>query len=175
MDVLGENMKSKFDLKLQLASTGLIAVLAIAGTAAAQTIPKEGRYDYIACWSGVNTLIAFSKTHSAFSYEMTGTVRSNPAGGLFDRNSFRCVGMNSSFDGKISANTVCEALDPDGDKRLASFSQQGDKIVRENVVGTGKYEGMVASGTVNPMPPFPAIKPGTFQSCNHQTGTYKLK
>ena len=22
---------------------------------------------------------------------------------------------------------------------------------------------------------FPVIKPGTFQACNHQTGTYKLK
>jgi hypothetical protein len=70
---------------------------------------------------------------------------------------------------------VCEAVDPHGDKRLASFSQQGDKIVRENVTGTGKYEGMVASGAVKPMPPFPTIKSGTFQTCNHQTGTYKLK
>ena len=168
-------MKSKFNLKLQLASAGLVAALTIAGAATAQTLPKEGRYDYTACWSGVSNLIAFSKTHSAFSFEMTGTNRSNPSGGLFDRTSFRCVGMNASFDGKISANTVCEAVDPDGDKRLTSFSQQGDKIVRENVTGTGKYEGMVASGIVEPMPPFPTIKSGTFQACNHQTGTYKLK
>jgi hypothetical protein len=168
-------MKSKINLKLQFASAGLVAALTVVGAATAQTLPKEGRYDYTACWSGVSNLIAFSKTHSAFSYEMTGSIRSNPTGGLFDRNSFRCVGMNSSFDGKISASTVCEGVDPDGDKRLSSFSTQGDKVVRENVTGTGKYEGMVASGTVEPMPPFPTIKPGTFQACNHQTGTYKLK
>ena len=31
------------------------------------------------------------------------------------------------------------------------------------------------AGTVQPLGPFPAIKAGTFQDCNHQTGTYKLK
>jgi hypothetical protein len=30
-------------------------------------------------------------------------------------------------------------------------------------------------GTVHALGPFPAIKVGTFQDCNHQTGTYKLK
>jgi hypothetical protein len=34
---------------------------------------------------------------------------------------------------------------------------------------------MVASGMVEALGPFPAIKPGTFQGCNHQSGTYKLK
>ena len=36
-------------------------------------------------------------------------------------------------------------------------------------------EGMKASGTVHPLGPFPVVKAGTFQDCNHQTGTYKLK
>jgi len=143
-------MKSKFNPKLQLASAGLVAALTIAGAATAQALPKEGRYDYTACWSGVSNLIAFSKTHSAFSFEMTGTTRSNLSGGLFDRNSFRCVGMNASFDGRISANTVCEAVDPDGDKRLASFSQQGDKIVRENVTGTGNMKAWWPAAPSNP-------------------------
>ncbi len=48
-------------------------------------------------------------------------------------------------------------------------------MTREFVVGTGKYEGMVTTGTVEPLGPFPVIKAGTFQDCNHQTGTYKLK
>ena len=30
-------------------------------------------------------------------------------------------------------------------------------------------------GKVEPLGSFPAIKAGTFQDCNHQTGTYKLK
>ena len=38
-----------------------------------------------------------------------------------------------------------------------------------------KYEGMKPTGTVHPLGPFPVVKAGTFQDCNHQTGTYKLK
>ena len=84
--------------------------------------------------------------------------------------------MNSSLDGKITASTVCEAIDVDGDKRLTSFSTGDGKVTRTFVLGTGKYEGMVnTTGTVEPLGPFPAIKAGTFQDCNHQTGTYKLK
>jgi hypothetical protein len=147
-----------------------------APSAFAIELPNEGSYDYNACWSGVNNVITFSKTHTASSYEMTGATRSNPPGGMFDKNTFRCVGMNASFDGKTTGSTVCEAIDADGDKRLAYFSLGSDgKVTRENITGTGKYEGMVASGTVQPLGPFPVVKAGTFQDCNHQTGTYKLK
>ena len=41
--------------------------------------------------------------------------------------------------------------------------------------GTGKYEGLVRTASVQTLGPFPAIKPGTFQNCNRQTETYKLK
>ena len=153
-----------------------LAGLASAGSAFAAELPKEGSYDYTACWSGVNNVITFSKTHTASSYEMTGTTRSNPPGGMFDKNTFRCVGMNASLDGKITGSTVCETIDVDGDKRLAYFSLGADgKSHPDNVAGTGKYEGMKHAGTVQPLGPFPVIKAGTFQDCNHQTGTYKLK
>lgn len=156
----------------------LVALIgfASAGSAFAAELPKEGSYDYTACWSGVNNVITFSKTHTASSYEMTGTTRSNPPEGMFDKNTFRCVGMNASLDGKFTGSTVCETIDVDGDKRLASFSLGSDgSLTRENVAGTGKYEGMKATGTVHPLGPFPVVKAGTFQDCNHQTGTYKLK
>jgi hypothetical protein len=84
--------------------------------------------------------------------------------------------MNASLGEKNTGSTVCEASDKDGSKRLSYFSLGSDgKVTREFVVGTGKYEGMVTTGTVEPLGPFPVIKAGTFQDCNHQTGTYKLK
>jgi hypothetical protein len=166
----------KSSLKRQFASAGLVAAFTISGAATAQTFPKEGSFDFTACWSGVSNLIAFSKTHSAFSYEMTGSSRSNPPGGVFDKNTFRCVGMNASFDGKNTGSVTCEAIDPEGDKRLTYFSISSDgKITREQVAGTGKYEGGATTGTVQPLGPFPVIKAGMFQDCNHQKGTYKLK
>lgn len=154
-----------------------LALLVVASPfpAFAAELPKEGSYNYTACWSGVNNMITFSKTHTGASFELTGTVRSNPPGGMFDKNTFRCVGMNASLDGKITGSNVCETIDADGDKRLSYFSTGDGKTTRTNLAGTGKYEGMVMVGTVEPLGALPVIKEGTFQSCNHQTGTYKLK
>jgi hypothetical protein len=166
-------------MKLTSRFISLAALIGLvsAGSAFAAELPKEGNYDFTSCWSGASNTISFSKTYSAFSFEQTGANRSNPPGGLFDKSTFRCVGMNASFDGKVSGTAVCEAVDPDGDKRLTYFSQAPDgKVTRQFITGTGKYEGMVeASSSIQPLGPFPVVKEGTFSNCNHQTGTYKLK
>jgi hypothetical protein len=62
------------------------AVLLLLGVTAALAadLPKQGNYDITNCWSGVSNAIAFSKTHTTSSYELTGTSRSNPPGGPFD-------------------------------------------------------------------------------------------
>jgi hypothetical protein len=122
-------------------------------------------------------VITFSKTYTGSSYELTGTNRSNPPGGLFDKNTFRCVGMSASLDGKNTGSNVCESIDVDGDKRLVhSLFESDGKVTRTSVAGTGKYEGMVMTDTTfERLGPFPAIRNGTFQGCNHVTGTYKLK
>jgi hypothetical protein len=132
----------------------LLIVVSQSTSAFAAELPKEGSYDYTACWSGVSNIITFSKTHTGSSYELMGAIRSNPPGGMFDKNTFRCVGMGASLDGKITG---------------------AGKVTRTHVAGTGKFEGMVMAGTVEPLGPFKAVKEGTFQDCNRQTGTYKLK
>jgi len=168
-------MKSKLNLNLQLTRAGLVVALSITGAATAQTYPKEGNYDFSSCWSGASNIVAFSKTHTAFSYEMTGTTLSNPPGGFGDKTTFRCVGMNYVFDGKVAGAAVCEGTDMQGDKSLTHFAIDGQKSVRTFISGTGKFDGMVSSGATTPLGPFPSIKPGTFQNCNRQTGTYKMK
>ena len=155
----------------------LAGVILISAPAFAAELPKEGNYDYTACQTSVNNVISFSKEHTASSYELTGSINSNPPGGIFDKNSFRCVGTNSSLGGKTTGMTVCEAIDADGDKRLTYYSLMADgKVTREAVTGTGKYDGMVVSGNkYEAIGPFPTIKNGTTQTCNRQTGTYKIK
>jgi hypothetical protein len=155
----------------------LLAAFTVAGSAVAQTPPKEGRYDFNSCYSGVMTPIAFSKAYGAFTYEMTGATMSNPPGGMFDKLAFRCIGYGTGFEGKNTNNNVCEATDKDGDKMFAKFFLDSDGVTsrREVLAGTGKYEGIVSSGTAVTFGPFPTAKVGTFQNCNHQTGTYKLK
>jgi hypothetical protein len=156
----------------------VIGVSAFAGVslASAQGLPKEGRFDYVACWSGVANPLAFSKTQTAMTYEHTGSTRSNLPDSPFDKLSFRCLGLNANFDGKTSAMTVCEAVDKDGDKMLNHFVQgEGGRLVRTTVAGTGKFAGISTEATVVSLGPLPTIKPGTFQNCNQQTGTYRFK
>jgi hypothetical protein len=104
-----------------------------------------------------------------------GTIRSNPPGGAFDMATFRRVGMFSSIEGKNTGMNLCEGIDKDGDKFLVRTSVEGPKTVQEAIAGTGKYEGMVRTGTAESLGQFPTIKPGTFQGCNRATGTYELK
>jgi hypothetical protein len=152
-------------------------LLAAAGTTLAADLPKEGNFDFTACWSGTANMMPFSKTQIAFGYEMTGSTRSNPPGGMYDLHTYRCIGTNASFDKKPHSLTVCEAIDKDGDKRLTYFQTGADgKVQREFIAGTGKYEGMVETDTsIQPLGPFPTIKAGTFQNCNRQTGKYRLR
>ena len=154
----------------------LLIVAAPFSTFAAE-LPKEGSYDFTSCSSGVSSEINFSKTHTGSSYEETGTVRSNSPGGLFDKSAYRCVGLYTSFDGKNTVYSLCEAIDPNGDKRLSFYSPGSDgKTTRTQVAGTGKYEGIVVNlNSQENLGPFPHIKDGTYQTCSHQTGTYKLK
>jgi hypothetical protein len=169
-------MKSKPNLKLQFASAGLVAALSVASAAVAQTLPKEGSYDYISCYSGVeHATIAFSKTFGANIREYTGTNRSNPPGGFLDMSSYRCVSITANLDGRPSATSMCELVDRDGDKILSRFVGDGTRSEATSPAGTGKYEGIVRTGTSVDIGQFPAIKPGTFQRCFRQTGTYKLK
>jgi len=154
----------------------LASILVMSGIASANNFPKEGNFDFTSCWSGVNTELSFSRGYSGTTYEMTGTQLSNPPGGIFDKNTFRCVGMNTMINGKLSSSNICEAVDADGHKRLTQFYFKPDgTVVREMVAGTGKYEGMTMTTTVTTLGTFNPIKSGTFQGCNRQTGTYKMK
>jgi len=169
-------MKSTATSHRYLAVAAAFAALTIAHAALAQGLPKEGRYDFTACLSGTAAGIMFSKSHIGYSYEAMGTTRSNPPGGMMDNATFRCVGMNASLGGTNSQNTLCEAVDRDGDKQLAYVVLGPDgRVTREVLSGTGKYEGLQMSGIVIPQGTFPTIKPGTFQNCNQQTGNYKMK
>lgn len=149
--------------------------LMTSGAAVAADYPKEGRYDATSCWSGTSNRIAFSKTHFANNIEFTGSTRSNPPGGFADMTSFRCIGTLHAFGGKPSGTVVCESVDRDGDKSLTHYAVAAGESKRTAIAGTGKYDGMVSSGTTQALGPFPTIKAGTFQNCNRQTGTYKLK
>jgi hypothetical protein len=168
-------MKSALSFK----PTALFAAVcsaATAGAAGAADLPKEGKYDYTACYAGTISVIAFSKTHRGLGYEFTGTSQSNPPGGIFDKTSYHCVGSAAEFDKKYSGMVTCQERDHDGDSLLTHFRAGDDRQwIRQTIAGTGKYEGIVTKGTFAALGPFPIAKPGTFQNCVRQAGTYTLK
>jgi hypothetical protein len=143
--------------------------------AIAQSMPKEGNYDYVSCWSGSSNDTRFSKTHEFGSYEFTVNNRTNPPGGAFDMTVARCVGTYTLFENKFDNSSYCEAIDKDGDKFILRNSMEAGKPKQEGIAGTGKYEGMTRTGTTETLGRFPTIKPGVVTGCARQTGTYKLK
>lgn len=169
-------MTRKFHMKQRLARAALAAGLAVSSAAFAAGLPKEGSYGFNACFSGVGNLVKFSKDFRGVSFELLGANRSDVPGGMLDHTTFRCVGAHFWLGGKDTLDVLCETVDPDGDKQLAKVAMAGDgRETREVLAGTGKYEGMQMTGAITPLGKFPSIKPGTFQACNHQIGTYKLK
>jgi hypothetical protein len=94
---------------------------------------------------------------------------------MFDKISFRCVGLVTNIKGKFSQYQFCEALDPSGDRfSYETTTEAPGKVATSSVDGTGKYEGMIRTSHLESYA-VPAMKPGTFQRCGHTTGTYKLK
>jgi hypothetical protein len=159
----------------------LTAIFAIAAEGA--ELPKEGKYDTTACYTGTSNDIAFSKTIFASTYELVGTNLSNPPGGMFNKTSFRCVGSNIILSGKLSVTTFCELVDRDGDNFLTRLIISDGTIGEDDlhgtnettvIAGTGKYEGMTRTAT-NENYAVTSAKPGTFQRCGRVAGTYKLK
>ncbi len=157
-------------------SVAALVAAASSGIAFAADPPKEGSYDFKTCFTRNITRIAFSDAHSAWSYSETATAVSTSPGGMFDGESVRCVGTTAISNGKRMGISTCEGVAKNGDKRLTRFQYGADgKLVREEVAGTGMYDGMVTTGTVKEVVPPKEIQPGVTTFCNHLTGTYKMK
>jgi hypothetical protein len=160
---------------------GMISVVTFVAAASgdlavAADLPKEGSYDYRTCFTRNTVRIVFSDAHSAWSYNETGTTVSTTPGGMFDGESMRCVGTTARSNGKRIGISTCEGVAKNGDKRLARFQYDADgKLVREEVAGTGMYDGMVTTGTVKAVVPEKEIQPGVTTFCNQATGTYRMK
>ena len=164
------NYKSRF------APLAIALAAAASGLALANDLPKEGSYDYKVCFTRNISRIVFSDAHTAYSYNETGTATSTTPGGMFDGERVRCVGTVLVSNGKRTNFSICDGVAKNGDKRLTRFQYGADgKLLREEVAGTGMYEGMVTTGIAKQVVPPKEIQPGETTFCNQATGTYKMK
>jgi hypothetical protein len=157
---------------------GLACAIALTNPAFSVDVPKEGSYDYTTCFTRNVTYMQFSPTQTAWSYNEHGTAVSDPRGGMFDGDEVQCLGMTALLDGKRAGHAACIAVTKDGAKRFSRvwYDAEG-KLQRETIGGTGKYDGMVTTGTIQDVKASPDLQPGTqaVEYCNRNVGTYKLK
>ena len=170
-------MNIQSSLKPLLTRTALAGALAVcaATAAASQQLPKEGKFAFRGCYSGASKFVILSKTHIAYSYEFAGEDMADTPGTLFDHASFQCEGSGARFGKERVGLTVCLYVDPDGDKDIARFTLRDGKWHRQDVAGTGKFDGIVIHADMKNLGPFPRMKPEMFQNCDHVEGTYELK
>ena len=160
----------------RFAPLAIALAAAATGLALANDLPKEGSYDYKVCFTRTTLRIVFSDALTAYSYNETGTATSTTPGAMFDGERVRCVGTVLVSSGKRTNLSICEGVAKNGDKRLTSFQYGADgKLVREEVAGTGMYEGMVTTGIAKTVVPSKETQPGETTFCNQATGTYKMK
>lgn len=102
-----------------------------------------------------------------------GTVRSDPAGGVFDMMTSRCLGAARVVDGKPYVWGHCEWTDKDGDKVLLHYVRSEGLTGKYTVVhGTGKFSGIAGTRDYKIIP-FPSV-PGTRAVCDEGKLRYTL-
>jgi len=161
---------------LEFASVAMIVSSAFAGSAFSADISKQRSHDFTSCYAGVATAIQFSNTNFGATLEHTGAIFSSPPGSIFDHMTFHCLGSQLSLGGKVSRESACETIDRDGDKTFNhNWTSSDGKLNHELLASTGKHEGIEFSSTVQNLGPFPTVKPGAYQGCIRESGTYKVK
>lgn len=153
----------------------LAAGNAIAGKV---NIPKEGNYEFDLCPIGRGKIFSEGDKLFFLQYDLDAVLRSTPAGRAFDRMGARCLGIYSNLSGRQQAAGMCELTDLDGDKWWMDYrgNPDGKSGTYTSAHGTGKYDGMTLRGEYRIDSDWGSIsKEVSFQGCNPNKGTYKLK
>lgn len=158
-------------------AVGTAATL-IAGSAFAGKVnlPKEGSFDFHFCNIGEEQALSATDKVLVSHYRVIANTISLPAGRAFDRMSALCYGTYAMLNGRHQDFGVCEMTDQDGDKWWMEFhgNATGEGGTNTSAHGTGKYEGMTLKGQYT-LDNWPSAAKDTFQGCNPNKGTYKLK
>ena len=139
-------------------------------------LPKEGSFEFRFCMVGEEQSMSSTDKVSVSHYRIIANTISEPAGKPFDRMSALCLGTYANLNGRQQDFGVCEMTDQDGDKWWMEYhgSAAGGGGTNTSAHGTGKYEGMTLKGQYID-DNWPSAAKDTFQGCNPNKGTYKLK
>ena len=149
------------------------AVLSLAVAWTSVAFAKSGEVGITQC-TGAEVQNVETAPQASFGIAKAyGTVRADPAGGLFDMMTSHCLGAARVVDGKPSVWGHCEWTDKDGDKVLLHYARSDGLTGRYTVVqGTGKYSGIIGTRDYK-ITPFPSV-PGGRAVCDEGKLRYTL-
>ena len=158
----------------------MLAALLLCGevNAGKVNIPREGTYEFDFCVIGRGKSLGDGKPLFLLHYELDANVFSVPQGKAFDRMGSRCYGQYFSLNGVPREQGICELTDLDGDKWWMDYRGNADGTggTYSAAQGTGKYEGVAIKGEYRLDNNFgQASSELSFQGCNRNKGSYKLK
>ena len=147
--------------------------LGLAVTCSSAALAKSGEVNITQCTGSQVHSVETTAQVSFNVGEAWGTVRGDPAGGLFDMMTSHCLGAARVVDGKPSLWGHCEWTDKDGDKVLMQYVRSDPVNGRYTVVhGTGKYSGVTGTRDYK-ITAFPAV-PGGRAVCDEGKLRYTL-
>jgi hypothetical protein len=155
-----------------------LALVAGAADAGKVNIPKEGSYEFDFCPIGRGKTFSAGDKFFVINYDLDAILKTTPPGRAFDRMGARCYGIYANVNGRQQEAGFCELTDLDGDKWWMEYRGNPDGAggTYTAAYGTGKYDGVTIKGEYRIDNAWGSIsKEVSFQGCNPNKGTYKLK
>lgn len=139
-----------------LAAIGGAALFACAFSASA----KSGEVAITQCSGAESRTVTVDGKVNFGIGNSVGTIRSTPAGTMFDMMTSRCLGAFRIVDGKPALWGHCEWVDKDGDKVVNQFERNDSTGGMYTILhGTGKFAGIRGTREYK-VTAFPAIPDG---------------
>ncbi|MEO8303757.1 MAG: hypothetical protein ABI724_06530 [Betaproteobacteria bacterium] len=153
--------------------TACTAISCLAGV----EMPRSGKFDFNFCFAADSNYTAFTDKAGLGSFTNVAAIHSRQPGGPFDLQGAHCFGYFSNVEGQYSESGYCEMQDTDGDKWIMKFDTGADAVSGswKAVAGTGKYDGLAATGAYQPLGNVPSAVAGKVARCNRNTGSYQMR
>jgi hypothetical protein len=123
----------------------MLLVVCFVSAASAQKTGTESYTTYYVTVSATSLQLGADRTITATEFQ--GVTRSEPAGGMFDNMTARCVGTREVAAGIMTSQGSCSEMYPDGSQTFTTYFSKGPISsqltgVHTFVGGTGKYAGI---------------------------------
>jgi hypothetical protein len=144
---LQEDNMNRFTTTIKTSIIGASAFALMTQSAFAADSPKSGSDKGVIYFTAAvaDELEGWETPFQPGIFVMTGVVRTDPEGSLFDKTYTRCAGQRALLDGKYASSGTCTIFGADGDKAFLTFEVGQFTFVG----GTGKYKGITGAGTTS--------------------------